>query len=133
MTRREMELTPKQRRRGLDFANKLSMLAADSPDVFTELAVHNLAKTIRKRFAFSKDLRKREILTHLRRCSDNGGMSAAELVDATGYYKNRVYEALDELASEGKAELRMVPPAGDKGGRPSARFFAAGGFSQPET
>lgn len=116
-----------KRRLGLDFANKLSMLAADSPDVATEIAVHDLAKQIRKRFTYSKDLRKREILTHLRRRSEQGGMSVTELIEETGYYKNRVYEALDELEQEGKAELRMVPPAGDKGGRPSARFFVVVG------
>lgn len=130
-----------QRKLGLAYADKLSMIAADAPDVYTEHAVHELAKVIRKRFSYSRELRKKEILTHLKRHSEQGGMSVAELVEATGYNKNRVYESMDELVDEGKAEVRWFPPPGDRGGRPSARYFAkaagvgpaAVGFSQEKT
>lgn len=123
-----------KRRLGLDFANRLKMLAADAPDVFTEKAVLDMARLIDKRFTYSKELRKKEILTHLKKSSANGGMSIGELIEETGYNKNRVYEAMDELESEGRAELRRVQPAGDRGGRPSARYFAVTiGFSQTKT
>lgn len=113
-----------KRRLGLDFANKLSMLAADSPDVFTELAVHDLAKQIRKRFTYSKDLRKREILTLIKRQAELGGMSIAEMIDATGYKKDMVYETVEELEAERRVELRKFDPPGSKGGRPAVRYFA---------
>lgn len=113
-----------KRRLGLDFANKLSMLAAEAPDVFTEHAVHELAKMIRKRFTYSKDLRKREIVTHLRRYDERGGMSIADLIEGTGYHKDVIYDLTKELESEGHVELRSVPSSRDDGrGRPAVRYF----------
>lgn len=115
-----------KRRLGLEFANKLSMLAAEAPDVFSELAVHELAKTIRKRFTYSKDLRKKEIMTWLKRRSEHGGMSTTELTEETGYHKDVIYELTKELESEGLVELRPVQSSRDDGrGRPAIRYFAS--------
>lgn len=113
-----------KRRLGLGFADRLSMLAADAPDVATEHAVHELARTIRKRFTYSRDLRKKEIVTHLRRADGRGGMSVAELVEGTGYHKDVIYDLTKELETEGLVELRPTPSTRDDGrGRPAFRYF----------
>jgi hypothetical protein len=120
-----------KRRLGLEFANRLDELAADAaPDAKTEHDVHELARLIRKRFTYSKELRKREILTHLKRHDDHGGMSIAELIEKSGYQKDMVYELVRDLEADGKVELRKFDPPGSKGGRPAVRYFATTiGFS----
>ena len=120
-----------KRQRGLEFANRLDELAADhAPDVFTEHAVHELAKTIRKRFTYSKDLQKREIVGYLKKAEHAGGMSVNELIESTGYQKTLVYELIEMLEAEKRIEERKFDPPGSKGGRPAVRYFAVQvGFS----
>lgn len=116
------ELTTEERLKGLEYANKLSLLAAEAPDLHTENATHEFAKMVQKRFTYSFELRKREILTHLKKRMDVG-LSIAELIEATGYEKNTIYALAEDLEKEKRARFQRIRPAGSGPGRPAVRLF----------
>ena len=121
------EWTSEQRLKGINYANKLDLFAMKAPDPQTEHATHELAREIRKRFTWSIELRKREIMVHVRKQNDFGGISINELIEATGYKKDILYPLATELESEHVIELRAVTPIGPRGrGRPAIRLFLAG-------
>ncbi len=119
----ERDIETSQRQAGLDFANRLSLLAGSAPDTATEKAVHSLADEVRKRYTYSKELRKREIIFHIQRATDTGGLSHRELIERTRYRKDDVYALVDLLAEEGRIEFRSVTPGGAGRGRPAVRLF----------
>ena len=117
-----MNLDSSVRLAALEFANRIDLIAAEAPDVHSEKAVHDVARTIRKRYTYSNELRKRELLTHLRRNAD-AGMSVGDLVEATAYSKDTIYPLINELIDAATIELRHITPAGKGAGRPWARYF----------
>lgn len=119
------EIDSEKRKAGLAFADRLSEIAVEAPDLLSEKSVHDLAGTIRKRFTYSRELRKREILTQVRKRGSDVGCSVGELAGITGYNKDLVYDLSRELTSEGLIECRKIPPAGRGPGRPTERIFPA--------
>lgn len=117
------EWSTRQRLKGLDLVNKIDLLASEAPTVHLENDLHRLCYEIRKRFTHSPELRKKEILMHIRKHNGNGGISIDELIVATGYEKNVLYAVVKELESDAVAERRAtMRPAG--AGRPGQiRWF----------
>ncbi len=79
------ELTNEDRKNGLEFATRLTLLASEAPDVFLEKLVHRAAQTIRQRYGYSPRLKKQEITRLARVTNGGGGVSITELVDLTGW------------------------------------------------
>jgi hypothetical protein len=118
-----MDVDSQKRKAGLRFADRLSEIAVDAPDIHIEHSVHELAKSIRKRFTYSRELRMREILTHVRKGVEHGGTAVADLELATGYHRHLIQDLADELQQSGLIEFRLIPPAGSGPGRPHKRLF----------
>jgi hypothetical protein len=116
------ELSTEIRREGLAFAEKLTLLAVEAPDVTLERAVHSLAQKIRRRYGFSAELKKAEIVRIVRL---KGGASIKDIVAETGWHKDEVYSIVREMENEQppRVECRTVHPAGGYGGRPRIVLF----------
>lgn len=117
------EWTSEQRLKGMAYANRLDVLALKAPDPHTEHITHELAREIRKRFTYSPELRKKELMVHIRKHDGNGGISIPELMAATGYEKNVVYTLVRDLETSDVIKRQAtVRPVGR--GRPGqVRLF----------
>lgn len=103
-----------------EFAEKLSQLAADAPNLSCKRVAHKLAQRIRVFYGYTPNRRKAEIFARV--C--NGAASIPELIEETGFHKDEVYQLTRELADEGR--IKFVKIASSGRGRPAIRVFAAG-------
>lgn len=98
------EYTPKQRRRGLEFANQIAALAAKAPDDISKRALHAAAQNIRQLHGFSYEEKKKMIMKSLAL----GCSTYDDLVGETQLPKTKVYEIIQALEEEGVVERRML-------------------------
>jgi hypothetical protein len=120
------ELTPEDRRTALNFASALEFMAAGIPNDFVRKGAHRLIRQIRMRYRFSIVQKKDYIVKIVRVTNGGGGVSIADLIKATGWHKDEIYDLVKEIENETppRLELRKIPPAGMKGGRPALLIFA---------
>jgi uncharacterized membrane protein len=114
-----IELTPKQRRRGLDFAEEVAQMAARSPDAVTKKELYAVATSMRKRYGYSESEKQTVVLAMIRM----GASSASDLIRETGLDRPDVWRITKHLEEAGRIRLQKISAAGDKGGRPSFLFF----------
>lgn len=135
------DLTSEDRRKGLDFANKLAMLAAEeAPDVRVEKIAQRAVNQIRQIYGYSPRLKMAELIRLVKVTNGGGGVTHAELIQVTGWHKDEVYDLVKQLETEQPAriEVRAIRPAGRGPGRPSVLIVAIqtssnGNFSPPLT
>jgi hypothetical protein len=112
-----MELTPKQRRRGLDFAALVAALASAAFDSVTKKELQRVASSIRKRFGFSEAEKVSEVL----RCIKDGASSVQELIDETSFVQPDIWRITKQLEHDDLIRSEKVMIKGT--GRPTWRFF----------
>lgn len=117
MTRRQMELTPKQRRRGLDFAERMALLAAEAPDAETKSVAYKAVNEIRRKYGFSNEVKKKMILAHIR----NGASKIDDLIRETSFARDDIYEITRDLEQSSLVRFDKIQLTG--GGRPTILIF----------
>lgn len=113
------EPTPKQRRRGLDFAERVAMLAAEAPDAVTKKELYSCVKSMRRRYGYSETEKLSVVLGMIK----VGASSLADLVRETGIDRSDVWRITTRLEQEGSIRLQKISAAGSQGGRPTFLFF----------
>lgn len=109
--------TDDERRKALNLANQVQDLAMDAPDEFAERVLHSAAHRLRRRYGYSRNLKKSEILRRVRK--EPLGVTIVDLKNELGFHKDDVYELVRELEKELKVQCRKSAPGGSKGGRPT--------------
>jgi DNA-binding MarR family transcriptional regulator len=112
-----MELTPKQRRRGLDFAEQVAALAGEALDATTKKELYSVVHSIRKRYGYSEAEKEREILRKLAL----GASSVSDLIRETFIVQPDVWRLTKKLEEEGLIRSEMISATGN--GRPILLFF----------
>lgn len=73
---KEPDLTPKQRRRGLDFAEQVATLAAAAPDAVTKKELYGVVRSMRRRYGYSESEKQSIVLSMIK----VGASSPADLI-----------------------------------------------------
>lgn len=108
------ELTPRQRRRALDFGNCLAALVAAAPDPISKSAVRRAVKMIYKHHGLNTE-QKRDVIA---KCLKLGASTYNELFAESGIHKAQVVAIIKAMHEDGVVELRTIP-SGERGGRPT--------------
>ena len=107
------ELTPKQRRRGLEFANTLAKQAAMAPDIISKKAIFRAVKEIREYHGFSVE-QKQDLICRMIRL---GCATYEDLVRETHFQKPHVIDIIRSMSDAGIVSLTTLQ-SGDRAGRP---------------
>jgi hypothetical protein len=110
------ELTTKQRRAGLDFADKIVELASKALDVQTKKELYSVVNSVRVRFGFTQGQKRVEIWKRIH----IGARTLNDLTVETQFTRNSVSQVLSEfekaglihftkLGSVGRPQLMIVP------------------------
>jgi hypothetical protein len=118
MTQRSLELTAKQRRRGLEFADRLAELAAEAPDYETKQAAYKATNEIRKKYGFSTELKKKMILFYI----EQGASKIDDLIRETSFDRDDVYSITRELETAKLVRFDKIQLTGSRG-RPTILIF----------
>lgn len=113
-------ITPKQRRRMLDFADEIAKLAAGVPDTETKRDLYKAAQSVRRRFGFSESEKKALV----RKAIDLGANTFRDLAYETGFPLEIIKEVVGGLERDGKARTERMSLSGH--GRPQVLILAAG-------
>jgi hypothetical protein len=97
-------LTNKLRRAGLDFSNRVAVLAADSPDISTRRMLNKVAHSVRKRYGYSDAEKESEIL----KCIRDGAATVKELIEETGFADYEVARATKNLLESNKIRIERM-------------------------
>jgi DNA-binding MarR family transcriptional regulator len=109
------ELSAKARRRGLDFAGRVSQLALEAPDLVTKQEVYKAARAIEKKYGFTLAEKK----AYLLRLLAIGAASYAELADESGFPRQDVQNLINDLEGDGLVKIEKLTNFG----RPAVRIF----------
>lgn len=112
------DLSPKERRLQLEFANTLAELAVAAPDDETKQIVYNAVKTIRKKAGWSIEEKREEIL----RLLNVGASTVADLIRETNFHKDEVFYITERLEKEGLVVFKRMSLTGGAG-RPAVCIF----------
>lgn len=110
------EVTAKDRRRLLDFAEKIATLAAETPDELTKNELYRAANSVRRRFGWTDQ----EKLEEIYRAIELGAMTVTDLVRETAFPPAVVHWAT-RLLEDHKVIKSTKFSAGNKG-RPALMF-----------
>jgi hypothetical protein len=86
-----------QRQRGLNYAKALSEIAPKAPDDEIKSKVYGVVAAVRKKYGYSRDEKKREIL----RCVRLGASTYEDVKRETHFHEMEIRELLRELEDEG--------------------------------
>lgn len=111
------EISQDERKAGLAVAVRIDDLALDAPDVFTESVLHAASHRLRRRFGYSLERKKIELLRRVKR--EPLGVRVSDLKRELGFHIDDVLSIVKQLEGEAKVTLKKIPPAGSKGGRPT--------------
>jgi lipase chaperone LimK len=115
------ELTIRQRRRGLEFADRIAGLALEAPDDRTKQIIYSARNAIQKLYGFTREQKKAELV----RLIDLGAANITDLIQESGFSKNDVYELTRELATEKRIREAVMMSIGGNGvGRPTVCYFS---------
>jgi DNA-binding MarR family transcriptional regulator len=109
------ELSAKARRRGLDFAGRVSQLALEAPDLVTKQEVYKAARAIEKKYGFTLAEKK----AYLMRLIEVGAASHNELIAESGFHRDDVHSLVNELEAAGLIRIEKLTNFG----RPAVRIF----------
>lgn len=107
------DLTPRQRRRALDFGNCLAALVAAAPDPISKSAVRRAVRMIYKHHGLN-DAQKRDVLA---KALSYGASTYNELAAESGIRKPQVVAIIKQMETDGQVKVQRLP-VGGKGGRP---------------
>lgn len=113
------ELPAKHRRRVLDFADRLSQLAAESPNDDTRQITYRAVNEVRSKYGFRRDEKKAEIL----RLVKLGASTPGDLINETRFHRDDVFAIIRELETEELVVVKKMQLSGH--GRPSLCVFPA--------
>ena len=112
------ELTPKTRRRGLDFAEEIASLAAKAFDDRTKKELYAVVHSVRKRYGYTEAEKETEILRRIAM----GASSVNDIVRETGFNSQDVWRIVKLLEEGRRIRSQMLSNTGK--GRPVLLFFA---------
>lgn len=98
------ELGPKEKRRGLEFANQVAELAAQAPNGFAKKRTYRAVNEMRQEFGFSDAEKRRLIATYL----DAGCSNYDDLIRETCFPKVTVIETVKAMEDEGLVEITQL-------------------------
>jgi hypothetical protein len=110
------ELTPKQHRMGLAYADRLAALAAEAPDSASKSEVFSAVTGIRKRYGWTREQKREEVI----RAIGVGAAKVNEIVTETQLTRQDVEEIVGELERLGFVRIESF---GNIGGRPAKHYF----------
>jgi hypothetical protein len=111
------ELTPKERRRGLQFAARLAEVALEAPDDVTKRETRKAIRAIESQYGYSQ-LEKRARILEL---VIDGAASHSELIAESGFHRDDVYAIITDLEKAGCVQVTRLEYG--SGGRPPVRIF----------
>lgn len=106
------DLTPKQKRAGLNFANRIARLAASAPDNVAKSALFSVVKWLRSFYGLT-DAERRQLV---RRSLVIGCSTYDDLVAETQIHRPTLIAIVKEMESAGDVHLRYLERGG-LGGR----------------
>ena len=112
------QLTAKQRRRRLEFADRVAALAPEAPDDSVRQMVYSTVNRIRQQFGFSDAEKKVEIERLIRL----GAATIMDVVNESHFHKDDVLRLTKEMEAEGIIVFRRMLNLGV--GRPQIYIFA---------
>ncbi len=101
------ELTPDERRRGLDEAKMLLQLASSSTE-FTARLLRKVANRCQKYFGLSSDQKKQALVIFLAEVE----VTVPEIAKTTGWPRQEVYDLVKELVEEEQIVVKQYRPSG---------------------
>lgn len=107
------ELTTKQKRRGLDFANKVAAIAPAAPDDTSKKAILAAANHLREHYGF-KDTDKRDVI---KRSLHLGCRTYDDLVRETKFPRADIIRLVMDMKNGGEVDVYTLERNGE-GGRP---------------
>lgn len=107
----------KARRRVLEFAERVALLASEAPNDDAKKEVFAARMRLVKRYGFSQEEKRRLILHTI----GLGAATHADLIRETGFDKDDVYRIVKELESEEAVECKLISLSGS--GRRSLFVF----------
>ena len=122
-----MTLTLKQRRRLLVFADEIAALAARCPDNGAKSGLYSIAGQLRRRYGFSDDEKRHEILRTVR-C---GASTVRDIVTETGFSRPEVMDKIRALEAAGLLLVQRLSIS--MRGRPALLIFPAAGDNVPQS
>lgn len=117
MTKPAAQLNAKSRRRVLEFAERVALLAAEAPNEDTKKAVYTAVNKMRRQYGFSKEEKRAEIFRQI----GIGAATVADIIRETKYHADDVHEITRELEVEGLVVFRRMQNIGV--GRPTVCIF----------
>lgn len=113
------ELTPKQHRIGLAYADRLAELAAEAPDDgVSKRDVYRAVDAIRQRYGWTHEQKLAEILRVVRL----GASQVADMVRETRFREQEVKELCQRLVEAGRLRKTVLSITGGNG-RPPMCFY----------
>lgn len=106
------ELTAKQSREGLDFAEDVAALALKAPHLFARRTIREAVDRLRKAYGF-KDWQKRKMIAD---AVENGCRTYADLVGETKLPKPEVVRLVKDMETHEEVILQKLT-RGNQGGR----------------
>lgn len=110
------DLTPKLRRKGQEYADKIAALAVQAPDTASKSDTYALAQAVRKRYGWSVERKRAEV----KRVMALGCSTVSEIAGETHLTVEEVREIKRLLESDG--EIRCEPLQ-NGAGRPGEMCF----------
>jgi hypothetical protein len=106
------EITIKQRRRILMFADEVATMAAErAPDIVTRKELWGVVQSIRKRFGFTKEQKQIEIWKALQ----DGAHTISDIILVTKFHRDDIHEITKAFEVAGFVEFRKINITGGAG------------------
>jgi hypothetical protein len=112
------DLTHKQRRRRLDFAVLVKVLATASPDDEIKRLLNSVVQSIERRFGFTWEEKCGIVFSSI----EDGSVSVREIHEQTSLREQEIKEIVNMLERNGRVRIHMATP---NGGRPAKQIFPA--------
>jgi hypothetical protein len=114
------ELTYKQRRRCLDYADRVASIALDAPDRGTKRELYAVVNSIRKRYGYTDEQKRQEVWLRIL----DGASTIADIIAETNFHKDDVHAITKEFEIEKRVVFRQIR-SGERG-RPMICIFPIG-------
>lgn len=106
------EVSSKQRRRFLSFADELAAIASDrAPDITTRRELFQVVQSIRKRFGFTKEQKQLEVWFAIH----DGAATVSDLIVVTKFHRDDIHEITKALEVAKFIEFRKMSYTGRAG------------------
>lgn len=122
-----VDLDYEVKRKGLQGAAELRLMASESPDPFMASELRKTARRFESHYGFTSEEKKLAICQYIRKCG--GTSSIPELGSHFPWDVERIRRLVSEMVEDDRPPLEYYdqPPAGDGKGRPARRLRLVNG------